>query len=278
MTDGKEATALVDASGNGRSAHLEGNPQPGGGKNANALVFSGETANQAVFESPELTALTFAAWINVSGMGEGDKPYPRIVELSGCFLHVNQQEPNRLGLTFRAGNASWTAAGKTFAPDAWTHVAVTYDGTNPSQPPVFYLNGHPVPYASGKLPESPVTIRGGKGVIGNNASRNRPFQGLISDVRIYSTNLAADEVKAIFGALRTASPPRMSPSSTPTSSPSSTFPTGPTAKWSSQPGPRRPIRDTPPPSSCRTTAPCSPSGPTSMAVPAARWPAATTSG
>lgn len=208
MTDGQGSAILADASGQGRTAAIEGNLQTGGGERANALVFSGETANQAVFESPELTALTFAAWVNVAGLGQGDKPYPRVIELPGCFLHVNRQNPDRLGLTFRAGNNSWISAGETFAPDAWTHLAVTYDGGNPAQPPVFYLNGRPGPRALGKLPEAPVTVKSGKGVIGNNLARNRPFQGLMSDVRIYNTSLAASEIKDIARRAPDGKPPK----------------------------------------------------------------------
>lgn len=194
MHDAKDATGLADASGHGRTAAIEGNLQTGGGERGNALVFSGETASQAVFDSPELTALTFAAWVKVAGRGEGDKPYPRVVELPGCFLHVNFQPANRLGLTFWAGKGHWTSAGETFAPDVWTHLAVTYDGNDPIQPPTFYLNGRPLPHAFGKPPEAPVTVAGGKGAIGNNASRSRPFEGLISNLRIYDTTLAATDI------------------------------------------------------------------------------------
>jgi hypothetical protein len=151
----------------------------------------------ATFDAPKGTAVTLAAWIKVAGMGQGDKPYPRVVEFPGCFLHVTRNQTGRLGLTFNCGGGHWGASGRSYVPDVWTHVAVTYDGSEPATPPVFYINGKPAPYAPGKPPEKAVSLPGGKGVIGNNLAKNRPFEGLIGDLRIYDVVLSARQVRAL---------------------------------------------------------------------------------
>ncbi len=41
-----------------------------------------------------------------------------------------------------SGNASWTSVDRVVRDDQWTHVAVTYDGSNfTSNDPIFYVNG-----------------------------------------------------------------------------------------------------------------------------------------
>jgi len=197
MADAPESAALVDVSGHDRGVELAGGALTTAEGRGNALVFPGGKAERAAFASPELTALTFAAWVTVTGMGEGDKPYPRVIELPGCFLHITQQDADRLGLTFQAGSGHWSASGITFVSDIWAHVAVTYDGSAVGNVPTFYINGRPVPYALGKQPGAPVTIRAGKGMLGNNGAGDRPFQGLMGDVRIYDTVLPAREVAAL---------------------------------------------------------------------------------
>lgn len=193
LDDAQGTAVLADVSGHDRGATLvgiEASGKPG-------LAFSGRMKTEVSFASPELTTLTLAAWIRVTGMGDGDKPYPRVIELPGCFLHVNSQEMGRLGLTFQAGGGHWSTAELSFVPDVWTHVAVTYDGCVPTNVPILYINGCAVPYALGKQPEAPVVVRAGKGVIGNNAAGNRPFQGLMGDACLYDVALSRREVAAL---------------------------------------------------------------------------------
>jgi len=195
--DAKDAAILVDASGHGRTAELAGDAKTGGGERGNALVFSGAKDGLAAFDAPKGTAVTLTAWVKVAGMGEGDKPYPRVVEFPGCFLHVTSKAAGRLGLVFGSGGGHWSSAERSFVPDVWAHVAVTYDGSAVDNKPTFYVNGKPDPYAGGRQPKSALNLPGGKGTIGNSGARNRPFHGLMGDVRIYDTVLPARQVKAL---------------------------------------------------------------------------------
>lgn len=195
------ATVLADASGNGREAKSSGDVVTGKGAQGNATSFSGAVGARATFQAPPLTNLSAAAWVQVTDMGSGNKPYPRVLELPGCYLHFAEPQPGSLALTFGyhpggKGNGSWCGAGVPLATGVWAHVAITYacDKTNA---PTFYVNGHRLPYAAGKPPLKAAPLASGIGVIGNTSSGNRPFHGLMSDVRLYDGLLSPREVASL---------------------------------------------------------------------------------
>jgi len=197
MTEPPGATLLADTSGHDRTAAIEGGVRTGAGARGNAARFSGEREARATFEAPPFPALTLAAWIKVTGMGKGDKPYPRIIEWPGAFLHVSRGRSGGVTLTFWAGKGHWSSSGRWGASDEWAHVAVTYDCSDAAHVPVFYVNGDKVPYAVGKPPAKPVVLRGGKGFLGNNGARSRPFEGLMSDVRMYDVVLTPAQLASL---------------------------------------------------------------------------------
>jgi len=201
MTEPPGATLLADTSGHGRTATIEAGVQTGQGTRKNAARFTGEREARATFQAPPLSALTLAAWVKVTGMGKGDKPYPRIIEWPRAFLHATSGHFGEVNLTFWAGKGHWSSSGRAGAFDQWTHVALTYDCSDAANVPVFYINGRTVPYATGKPPAEPAVLRGGKGFLGNNGAHNRPFEGLMSDVRMYDVILTPSEIAAL--ALRT---------------------------------------------------------------------------
>jgi hypothetical protein len=211
MDDPAGVTVLADASGSGRAAALGAGARAGCGAGAKAVGFSGGADACATFDAPALTNVSMAAWMNVAGLGSGDKPYPRVVELPGCFLHVTRQEPGRLGLTFGAGGNIWSGAGATFATGVWAHVAVVFNGSGVSNAPVFYINGRRVPYATGKPLARSTFLKAGKGSWGNNAAQSRPFQGLLSEGRLYDGALTPREVAALAWRAPDGRPPKETP-------------------------------------------------------------------
>ena len=208
MTEPPGATSLADRSGHNRTATIEGGVRTGEGAHANAASFPGEREALATFEAPPLTALTLAAWVKVTGMGKGDKPYPRIIEWPGAFLHGSRRQFGEVNLTFRAGKGHWSSSGRVAAFDQWTHVALTFDCSDAANVPVFYINGRKVPYAAGKPPAEAAVLRGGKGFLGNNGARNRPFEGLMSDVRMYDVILTPREIVALAPRTPDGHPPK----------------------------------------------------------------------
>lgn len=197
MDEGAGATVLADISGNRRDAKLDSGAKAGADASGKCVLFSGVGDASATFESPALTNASLAAWVNVTDMGKGDKPYPRVIEIPNCFLHVTQPEAGRVGLTFGVAGGGWSAAGATFATGVWAHVAVTYDTIAVTNAPAFYVNGHRAPYAPGKPPAGRVALKSGVGTLGNNTARSRPFHGLMSDARVYEGILSARDIRAL---------------------------------------------------------------------------------
>lgn len=94
----------------------------------------------------------------------------------------------------------WVNGGALVSLNAWTHVALTFDGSSA----VAYVNGL-----------STTSIEGLSGTIGNlsgplkigsrsdtviNLAPQEPFNGLIDEVAFYNRALSADEIAAIFNA------------------------------------------------------------------------------
>ena len=197
MTEPPGATLLADSSGHGRTATLQGGVRTGQGACKNAASFPGDAVALATFQAPALHSFAVAAWVKVAGMGKGDKPYPRIIEWPGSLLHVTRGKHEGLNLTFWAGKGCWGCSGRSFGFGEWAHVAVTYDCSDAASVPLFYINGTQAPYTRGKPPAEPVVLRGGKGVIGNNGTCSRPFEGLMSDVRMYDVVLPGQQIASL---------------------------------------------------------------------------------
>jgi hypothetical protein len=103
-------------------------------------------------------------------------------------LYANQQTNRPVGQVDVGGeqNAVGTAA---VALNAWTHLAVTYDGASLC----LYVNGTLVTTTAvgGPIPASTGALR-----IGGNAIWPEWYAGLIDDVRVYNRALTAAQIQA----------------------------------------------------------------------------------
>jgi hypothetical protein len=201
MTDAKGAAIVTDSSGEGHDAVVGKAVAVGLGANNNAVGFSNDKESFACFDSPFMTNLTIAAWVKVTGMGNVDKPYPRVMALPGCYLHLAKDHAGRVTLTYGHSHqgkmGSWSGSGAFFLTNNWAHVAVSYGINSPEKKPVFYVNGKMLDFAAGKKTGAFKPIKEGKGFIGNTSAGNRPFCGLMSDVRLYDVLLPEKEIAAL---------------------------------------------------------------------------------
>ena len=197
----------ADSSGYGRAALVDTNrvwrvaAAPGGG----ALWFDGDadaaTAADAdcayalvpAFEGLSLTnAVSAAAWIWPDAL----VPFAPILSRTsdadalddGFALYVG--DDGTLGAYVHSGADANAAAGGSLATNAWSHVAMTYSGTELR----LYLNGREVAsrsFADGASADAPAPLAVGT-LVG--ADGVRPFSGAIADVRVWSSELSAAEV------------------------------------------------------------------------------------
>lgn len=164
-----------------------------------AAFFSGAAGGMAAFDAPAFSNLTVAGWIKMEGVGQGDKPYPRMVETPGFYLHLTECQSGHplAGLTFGTqvnGKLSAWSVGEAVSTGRWAHVAVTCPGGGVTSAPAFFVNGRKV--AGGLMPKAlPVLFRGGKAAFGNTVGATRPFQGALADVRLYNALLTPGEIR-----------------------------------------------------------------------------------
>ncbi len=158
------------------------------------LVDADDVANFGYFDK-----FTVTAWIRpdenrrgtiVSRMTDAEQADGYYVQLHNGHLQVNLVK-RWLDDCVRVETVA------TIDPDAWTHIAVTYDGSRVAAGIAVYLNGQRVrlqtnydfinqSFASAE----PLRIGGGGGPAGR-------FVGLIDDVRLYDRRLTADQISTL---------------------------------------------------------------------------------
>jgi len=133
-----------------------------------------------------MPSVTFTAWIKPDPfstalqtvMGDDDGGYDRAVECGrgDAFFHVF------------TGAGTWKPT--TCDADVWQHIAVVYTPTNI----YFYKNG--VKFVSNIVP-----VNGDTSInftFGSWSGGEERFQGIIDDVRVYSTSLNLSQIEKIY--------------------------------------------------------------------------------
>jgi hypothetical protein len=168
-----------------------------------AFAFDGTTQNVEIADSPQLNptnALTLECWINLSA-DTGD--HRDIFSKDGeTFDRQYLLTVSDLG-TFRAhvgtdGGLYYIDGITSVGVNTWTHVAMTYDGTDL----VLYFNG--VPEVSATLDIGGPTIATTQPVrIGGGAPAGSVqcfFPGMVDEATIYDRALSGTEIAAIYSA------------------------------------------------------------------------------
>jgi len=162
------------------------------GKVGNSFFFNG-SSYVVVPDAPALRPATFtvAAWVNpVATSGnrnvvfKGDHEYLMQVR-NGTVLY---------GARDAAGNYSEFQGSLTIPADAWTHLAITFDGTTRR----IYVNGMLDPESrtmAGHYTENLGTLK-----IGTHNVLYEYFSGRIDEVGIWNRALAGDEIMSLVGA------------------------------------------------------------------------------
>ena len=173
------------------------------GASGNALFFDGsddivDCGNDDSLNSL-LSVFSLEAWIFPTGWGSYTYGFGRIIGKETIFLFLNEgYGPYNyncliLGMYVGAGYRVCSTPEYSIKLNEWYHVVATYDGTDVH----IYLNGvnQPLDF-SPEAPSGPVDPHAiYPFVIGNRASDlERPFDGIIDEVRAYGKILTQDEV------------------------------------------------------------------------------------
>ncbi len=196
----------VDSSGEGRNGIISGAVPTTGqnGSPAGAYTFS-STATTSIntgYNYP-LSTPSISMWVKWTGTSQNS--YGTLIsntrdccasetnQYNGFQMHLNKSN-GALGSRYWYGLSASSLAYSNFPVDAWTHVALTYNGQSSS----LYINGARVTGANfvQELGASSFNVFIGRGGWGNGYG----FGGDIDDVRIYNYGLNAQTVKAIYDA------------------------------------------------------------------------------
>ncbi len=197
-------TKVVDASGNGNDGVLSCNntadPTCSGmrttnGKFGRALSFDGVDDWVTVNDSAALdltNGMTLEAWVYPTAIsGNSTVLVKENTPNSVYYLYANTSDDSSntpLGGGVFAGQYQFAHGGSTLPINAWTHLAVTYDGATER----LYVNGAQV---ASKAQTGSMTVSSGVLRIGGNSIWGEFFKGRIDEIRIYNRALKAEEIK-----------------------------------------------------------------------------------
>jgi hypothetical protein len=199
FNEGSGGTAS-DASGNNNSGTVTNATWSNTAKFGKSLQFNGSNARVWVPSSGSLnltSGMTLMAWVRpTNSLQLNNRTILRRESNSsgGYWLYAGQSGLTNIlrpggGAVINGSNKA-ASAGSTLSANNWTHVALTYDGTNVRM----YINGT----LSGSAVSATGSIASGSlplWIGGNN--NGEYFQGQIDEVRVYSRALSATEIGTI---------------------------------------------------------------------------------
>jgi len=200
LDEGGGKTA-IDWSGHNANGKLTGNIQWVEGTVGGAVQFDGSGGDY--FEAPESSRVmgtrsrTVAAWIKTADYGEivswgqnvaGQKWLFRVQESNGT-----------LGALRIEVNGGYQVGNIDVRDNEWHHVAAVLadDGSPDATEIAFYVDDAPDTISAQQ--DEPINTAAGPVRIGESPWHNRPFDGLIDDVRIYDKAFTAEEIRQVLG-------------------------------------------------------------------------------
>ena len=195
-----EDGSMPDATGNGHSGAISGQPEIVSGLIGNAICFNGGDQVITVPDADDLDftateSFTLSTWVNVADYGNDWVTILRKGKDASSGWYC-------LGLTSPQGGSAFNfgAHGNNNISDGvkaplnqWVLMTAVQDGASGSR--TLYLNGQAVAngVASGMENDSPLTLGASW-----NPERRENFTGLLDDVRIYNYALSAEEVAGLY--------------------------------------------------------------------------------
>ncbi len=206
--DEGSGTTAYDSSGNGRHGTLTGDPEWVAGKIGGALQFDGQGHERVLLGTFDVTgnAITIACWFKADNLDTpGDDPRMVSKAIGGSndqhwFMVSSSRQSGVKVLRFRLRTDGTTGEIKadtttgTIELNEWIHVATTWDGATMR----IHKNGVEVGSLAkgGTLSTNPAAnvAIGNQPTVGD----DRPFDGIIDDVRIYTRALTPEEIEEVM--------------------------------------------------------------------------------
>ncbi|MDT8301312.1 MAG: LamG-like jellyroll fold domain-containing protein [Sedimentisphaerales bacterium] len=195
--DAGKGLRVIDWSGNDNHGSLEDNPQWSEGFDGVGLEFDG--TNSVGLSGTDMIGSDIGSvslWIKTTQAGVGMIFYGTASSGDGFGdqdeLHVNMMADGRVQFYIEGGDTDVNIDAAAVNDDAWHHITATWD-----------INADAKLYVDGSNPISaPHTANSftlsGSIRLGQPASRQRFYDGLIDDVRVYNYVLSPDDIALIM--------------------------------------------------------------------------------
>lgn len=209
LNDGS-GTSAADATGNGNTGTITGNPTWGTGPNSNGdLVFDGTgdlvtIANEANFDFETNTLFSITFWLKVNSSASGvDLLYSKNSAIGNLPGYTVQADPDnqqvKAALVDIVGAAATTSSGiNSVVLNTWYFIAVTYDGSSTGAGLKIYVNAGTPATGSGSVGTS--ILNNADPVFGVKAGLGGDLWAELDDARIYTKQLTSGEVSTLNSA------------------------------------------------------------------------------
>ena len=205
--DDGTGTIAVDSSGNGNDGVFIQDPEWVAGKFGSGLLFDGQGGERVSLGGLDIPSgqMTITCWFKANNLdtpGQDPRMVSKAFGGSGndhiwMFSSSRQGGEKLLRLRLKTNDGQQTSEIKagTFEVGEWIHGAIWWDGTDMK----IYKNGEEV----GTLAKGGTSVAldpAVQGAIGNQpiGAENRPFDGIIDDVRIYTKALTEAELAEVM--------------------------------------------------------------------------------
>jgi len=182
-----------DSSGSGNHGTINGEPNLVIGQIGGALQFDGIDDYIRTDYATDLPTWTVAIWVKSPAAPKKAAPSGPVQREKNLQISWNHSSADFRGVAgLRVADQWYAASFGELEANQWYHLAATYDGENLKA----YTNGVLItdnPDPLGPPDKESATLKFAK-----HANYGDHFEGTIDDVRIYSYDLSADEVAAIY--------------------------------------------------------------------------------
>jgi PKD repeat protein len=183
---------LGDSSGKGNNGTISGATWTTGGKFGGGLSFDGLNDLVTIADSNTLdlsTGMTLEAWVKPSSVGDWSSILLKESSNGLAYGMYASDDASKPAGYINTGGSDQNATGGSALPlNAWTHLAVTFDGATLK----LFVNGN---LAGSKAVSGSIITTTGALRIGGNSVWGEYFAGIIDEVRIYKRALTQTEIQ-----------------------------------------------------------------------------------